>query len=84
MNGEVEKIRDYAHIGHHGRQWSMRNQKWSYHITIDRSKGPELYNLEEDPTEQENIIDEHRGIEANLDRELRRFVDEITLHDAAL
>jgi hypothetical protein len=58
MNGEVEKIRDYAHIGHHGRQWSMRNQKWSYHISIDGNKGPELYNLE-DPTEQENIIDEH-------------------------
>jgi len=62
----------------------MRNQKWSYHITIDRSKGSELSSLEEDPTYQENIIDEHRGIEANLDRELRRFVDGITLHDAAL
>lgn len=36
----------------------MRNQKWSYHISIDGNKGPELYNLE-DPTEQENIIDEH-------------------------
>ena len=84
MKGEVEKIRDYAYIGHHGRQWSIRNQEWSYHLTIDRSKGPELYNVQKDSTEQKNLVDEHRGIEANLDRELRRFVDEITLYDAAL
>jgi len=84
MRGEVEKIRDYAYIGHYRRQWSIRNQEWSYHLTIDGSKGPELYNLEKDPTEQGNLIDEDRDVAANLDRELRRFVDEITLHDTAL
>ena len=29
--GDLEKVRDYAYIGHYGRQWSIRSHEWSYH-----------------------------------------------------
>ena len=83
MNGETEKIRDYAYIGHYGRQWSIRNHEWSYHLTIDGSKPPELYNLKEDSAEQENILNNEMDVARDLELKLRRFVDNITLHDVA-
>ncbi|MFB0504488.1 MAG: sulfatase-like hydrolase/transferase [Candidatus Bathyarchaeia archaeon] len=43
-----------------------------------------VYNCVADSTEQENLVDEDRDIVASLDHEPRRFVDEITPHDAAL
>lgn len=81
MDGEVEKVRDYAYIGHYGRQWSIRNHEWSYHLTIDGSKPPELYNVKRDPGEQENLISDETDAAKDLELELRNFVDNITLRD---
>ena len=43
-----------------------------------------IYNCVGDSTEKENLVDGDRDIVASLDREPRRFVDEVTPHDAAL
>jgi len=84
MAGELEKIRDYAYIGHYARQWTIRNHKWSYHLAIDRGKPPELYNMEKDPMEQKNLVQDESDVANDLEFKLRRFVDNITLHDLAL
>lgn len=83
MDGEMEKIRDHAYIGHYGRQWSIRNHEWSYHLTIDGSKPPELYNLKRDSAERENKVNHEMDVARNLELKLRRFIDNITLHDVA-
>lgn len=82
MDGKVEKVRDYAYIGHYGRQWNIRNHEWSCHLAIDGSKPPELYNVKRDPREQENLIGDETEIAKDLELELRSFVDNITLRDA--
>jgi len=38
---------------------------------------PELYNLKQDPQEQENLIDEYPDVANTLELELRRFVDNL-------
>jgi arylsulfatase A-like enzyme len=79
MNEEVRKIRDYAYMGYYGRQWTIRNHEWSYHLPIDGSKPPELYNMKKDPEEHENLLDERKDIAKELELNLRTFVDDLTL-----
>jgi arylsulfatase A-like enzyme len=74
MAGRVEKIREYAVTGHYGRQWSIRNQDWSYLLPIDGSNLIELYDRQNDPTEQRNVANIYPEIAAHLELELRRFV----------
>ena len=45
MKEEVAKVRDYAFIGHYKQSWTIRDLNYSFHLFIDHSKPPELYNL---------------------------------------
>ena len=55
LSGQVDHIRDFAVTGHYGRQWSIRNQTWSYLLPVDGSGAAELYDRKNDPTEQSNV-----------------------------
>jgi arylsulfatase A-like enzyme len=72
--GDVDAVRDYALSGHHGRQWSIRSDEWAYLLNIDGSGGPMLYHRLSDLAEQNNVVDEHTAIAAELELELRRRV----------
>ncbi len=59
IQGEQEKIRDYAHIGiYDSEHRCIRNEEWSY---IHRPEGMtnELYNIKEDPEEKVNVLDKY-------------------------
>lgn len=77
MRGEVDRLRDYAYTGHHDRQWSIRNHEWAYLLNIDGSAEPALYHRPTDPTEQENVLDSHPDIAAELELALRRWVADL-------
>ena len=77
IKGEIEKIRDYAYIGHYKQSWTIRDLNYSFHLFIDNSKPPELYNLISDPYERENIIEKEPELANNLEKILKSFVDEI-------
>lgn len=77
IKGEVEKIREYAFIGHYKQSWTIRNLDYSFHLFIDGSKKSELYNLKTDPWEKDNIIEKEPQIAEELERVLKNFVDEI-------
>lgn len=51
--------------------------------SVDRSKPPELYNLKRDPMEQDNVIQDEPKVARDLELEIRKFVDNVTLHDVA-
>jgi len=82
MAGEVDKIRDYAYIGIYNRSWAIKDYEWSYMFWFEdkvyhENKPPELYNLKDDPTEQNNLIDKEPGIAKDLDLKLRKFVADL-------
>jgi len=77
MNGELAKIRDYAFIGHFRQSWTIRNLEYSFHLFVDNSKPPELYDLKNDPGEKNNIIDREKTVAEELEKILREFVGEI-------
>ena len=80
---EKEKIRDYAYIGHYQQSWRISDREWCYIKWLDdnilnKSKdAPELYNIKDDPTEQNNIIDQHKDVAADLDEKLETFVKKL-------
>lgn len=78
MNGTMQEARECAYIGHHDRQWTVRTHEWSYHLPIDRSKPPELFNLRRDLGEHENLADDDTDLAKELELNLRTFVDDIT------
>ena len=77
IKGQTENIRQYAVTGHFGRQWSIRDQKWSYLLPIDGSGPVELYDRKNDPLEQKNIAISFPDVADSLELELRRFVDSL-------
>lgn len=77
MAGEVESIRDYAYMGHFKRNWRISNQEWAYILSFDKGNSNELYNLKEDPGEQQNLISKNPQKAMELELELRRFVSEL-------
>jgi arylsulfatase A-like enzyme len=74
LREETKSIRDFAVTAHHGRQWTIRTEEWSYFLNFD-GKPPELYNRKADPGEQNNILDSNRGIADQLELQLRRFAE---------
>jgi len=74
MRGEVQEVRRYVYSGHHGSQWSVRDHEWSYLLDITGSRESELYQRIMDPTEQFNVIGQHRETADMLELELRRWV----------
>ncbi|NOZ20759.1 MAG: sulfatase-like hydrolase/transferase [Planctomycetes bacterium] len=83
IKGEKEKIRDYAYIGHYQQSWRISDREWCYIKWLDdnilnKSKdAPELYNIKDDPTEQNNIIDDNKERAAELDAKLCEFVKKL-------
>jgi arylsulfatase A-like enzyme len=74
MRSDVGKIRDYAYSGYFNRQWSIRTHEWSYLLPLDEAT-PELHRRPDDPTEQNNLVRERADVAAELELELRRFVE---------
>jgi len=74
IRGEAQNIRDYAYSGYFNRQWSIRTHEWSYLLPLYEAT-PELYDRTDDPTEQDNLVGERPELAAELELELRRFVD---------
>lgn len=77
LRGKRENIRDYVCGGHYGQQWYIKNQEWSYLLPLTSDHTPELYRLQEDPEEQNNLVDKHPEIGEHLELKLRRFAAEI-------
>lgn len=74
MAGERESIRDYAYMGHFKRNWRINDEEWAFILNFDKGTSNELYNLKEEPAEQENLISKNSLKAAELELELRRFV----------
>jgi arylsulfatase A-like enzyme len=72
--GEVDSIRDYAYCGHFKRNWNIRNHEWAFTLNFDKGAENELYNLKEDPGEQNNLVASTPQKAMELELELRRFV----------
>ncbi len=73
MRGEEEKIRDYAYMGYFKQSWRITDQEWSFHMSL-MGKPSELYNLKNDPMEQENLIEKETVKAMEMELELRKFV----------
>lgn len=50
----------YYHKNTHPEIWGLRDGKWKYFAEKIGSKDPQLYDLENDPTEQINLIGQHK------------------------
>jgi arylsulfatase A-like enzyme len=74
MRGEEEKIRDYAYMGYYKQAWRVSDQEWAFMLNFGKGKTNELYNLKNDPGEQDNLIDREPAKAMELELELRRFV----------
>jgi len=79
LSGQVDKIRDFAHMGWYNRSWAVRDGAWKLiiygpnFVNTGKEKA-ELFNLEQDPEEQNSLYDEETKIVDRLELELRRFV----------
>jgi arylsulfatase A-like enzyme len=72
VEGETESIhqRLYTVFGRFG---AVRDAQWHYFQHIrgeDPSKGPCLYDLNNDPQEQRNVIEQHPEIAAKMSKQL--------------
>ncbi len=93
VRGSQEKVRDFAVCCHHGESASIRHDEWSYHYFLGgRGKAaegsrltkqrPELYDLRQDPGEQNNRIDAEPERARELDRMLQGFTRELVDREA--
>ena len=72
LDGRVERLRHYALTGIHNQSGNIRDQSWSYLRACDRS--PELYDRDNDPTEQNNIVDQSPEVAGQLDDIMHRKI----------
>ena len=89
IRGQQEKIRDEAVCCHYNESISIRHDEWSYHWFVETSRarasersaivndGPELYNLREDLSEQQNLAAEEPDRIADMDRRMRAFTQNL-------
>jgi len=75
VRGEVDSLRDTVLTGIHKQSWNIRDQRWSFLLAFDR--GPELYDREADPTEQNNVIDEYPDVACRMELDMRRQISEL-------
>ncbi len=95
IRGEQEKIRDEAVCCHYNESISIRHDEWSYHWFIENSRarvsdrsaivkdGPELYNLREDPREQNNLAAQEPDRVAEMDRRMHDFTQRLVDREQA-
>lgn len=71
-------LRASAIAGNHRASQSIRNADWSYYEWLGdaqgKGEGPELYNLEQDPAETNNAIEENPEVAADLRAELHELL----------
>ncbi len=79
IKGETDKVRDNIIVGWAYKSWTIRTPDWSYHLYIDGSKPPELYNLKTDWWEQKNVIDKDKTVAKDLELKLRQIIDELKI-----
>jgi arylsulfatase A-like enzyme len=77
VRGGAAKLRDIAFGGHHNREWFARDARWTYLLSVDGSRAPELYDRTADPGETRNLASEHPEISNGFELELRRFADSL-------
>ncbi len=77
MRGEVERIRDFAVTAHHGAQWVLRTEEWTFVDNLRGDRPSELYHRKTDPQEQNNLIESERDVADELELKLRRFADSV-------
>ncbi len=82
VKGEKESDRDFAVTCCFKEAWKIRDDKYSFILWYPDPTGeidpPSLFDLENDPWEQTNIIDQHPDFAQKLQIKLRRFVDSLT------
>ncbi len=95
IRGDEERIRDEAVCCHYNASISLRHDEWSYHWFVENSPGrvsnrsaitkadPELYNLRDDPTEQNNLATQEPERLEDLDRRMREFTQRLIDHERA-
>ena len=74
MRGEVDSLRDKAYMGIFKQAWRVNDYEWSFILNFGKGKPNELYNLKQDPQEQNNCINDHQQKAMELELDLRRFV----------
>jgi len=73
VRGEVEKLHDYVVMGYHASQHRcVRDTEWSF-ILRPAGQQDELYNLIEDPKEQNNLIQDRPDVAVRMFKVLGRF-----------
>jgi len=71
IEGKAESIRDYVVTGYHSSPYRcVRDKRWSY---LYRPEGPELYDLQNDPLEQNNVIEKYPDVAAEMHRRMGVF-----------
>jgi len=82
VTGEVESIRnpivcgwaEFAN-GNATARASVRTEKWNYVTAVGREeKNPELYDVQADPDEDANVVDQHPDVVAELRRPIEALV----------
>ena len=56
---------------------AMRDGDWKLHLGRRRGEGVELYDLSVDPSESNNVAEQHPEVVARLQKKLRTWVDEL-------
>ncbi len=77
MAGQQDKIRDYAYMGYYRQSWRISDHAYSFHLYLDKTRAPELYDLRQDPGEQNNIITQQPLKAQEMELALHRFVAEL-------
>jgi arylsulfatase A-like enzyme len=74
MAGKVPSIREFAYMGHFKRNWAVTDGNWKFILNFDKGKANELYYLQGDPEEKNDLLEEEPQKAMELELELRRFV----------
>ena len=56
---------------------SMREGQWKLHLSRKQKGGDQLYNLQSDPSESKNVIDDFPEIATRMRKDVRRWVAEL-------
>ena len=72
IRGEVESVRDTAYIGAFNLHAGLRRGPWKF-IDNQGRKPNELYNLDADPKERNNRIDDEKTLAVELHRRVGEF-----------
>ncbi|MFC1735677.1 sulfatase [Candidatus Hydrogenedentota bacterium] len=79
IKGEKDSVRDFAVAAFHKASWKIRDDRWSFILfwpdKFGNTAPSELYDLENDQWETNNIIDQHPEIANRLEVALRSFAE---------